>query len=138
MTNKKLDWDKPLQTRDGRKVRIYCRDAGGDFPVHGAVCQKNGDKWLSRSWTADGIYAIGYKDPKDLINVPEERWVNLYDARKFASDDDPVEGEVIGMPSVSREEAIRGVSFPGGYLGTVRIQDGKVVGFEVFEEKGDD
>ena len=32
-----IDLDKPVQTRDGRKVLIYNRNAGGDYPIHGAI-----------------------------------------------------------------------------------------------------
>ena len=140
MSNKKLDWDKPLQTRNGRKVRIYCRDAGGEYPVHGAIRQKNGDKWLPRSWTADGVYAVNHEDPEDLINVPEEQLVNLYLADKFpGAINDQV--DVIGMAHCSRDDASFGAGWHTqihGYLGTVRIQNDEVVGFEVFGESGDD
>lgn len=32
---------KEYKTRDGRKVRIYATDAGGEYPIHGAVLDCN-------------------------------------------------------------------------------------------------
>jgi len=42
---------KEYKTRDGRMVRIYATDAGGDYPIHGAVKSEN---WGSQSWTVFG------------------------------------------------------------------------------------
>lgn len=72
-----IDWTKPVQTRDGRKVVIYCTDAPGTERVHGRV---EGSGW-PLSWQADGAYKCGGASSLDLINAPEPKrvaWVNLY------------------------------------------------------------
>ena len=47
-----IDKSKQYRTRDGRAVRIYAVDGGGDWPVHGAYM--HGDTWRIISWTAEG------------------------------------------------------------------------------------
>lgn len=44
--------DKTYRTRDGREVRIYATDAGGLFPVHGAILCDG--LWIGMKWTLDG------------------------------------------------------------------------------------
>lgn len=49
--------DKTYRTRGGKSVRIYASDAGGLFPVHGAIlCD---DLWIGMKWTADGHTYVG-------------------------------------------------------------------------------
>lgn len=77
-----IDWTKPLQTRDGREVRIYARDGHGGWPIHGAV-KANDGKWLISSWTQRGSqHGIGVSAPYDLVNVPVpikiSGYVNIY------------------------------------------------------------
>lgn len=74
-----IDKSKQYRTRDGREVRIYAVDGGGDWPVHGAYV--DGDTWRIRSWTADGcIY--NQKTDADLIEmkprIKTKAWLNLY------------------------------------------------------------
>ena len=61
-----IDMNKKYKTRDGRKVRIYAVDGGGDYPVHGAI--KEEGVWLFESWASDGQYSFcqGITD-SDLI-----------------------------------------------------------------------
>jgi len=35
-----IDWTKPVQTRDGRKVTIYTTTAPTEYPVHGYIVRK--------------------------------------------------------------------------------------------------
>ena len=81
----KIDWQaemdgsRPVTTRDGRKVTLYCVDAPGSYPVHGRVegddepygWRKNGDFWSS-----------GMESKLNLIQPPRrfryEQWVNVY------------------------------------------------------------
>ena len=77
-----IDKSKQYRTRDGREVRIYAVDGGGDWPVHGAYVDR--DTWRIRSWTADGcIY--NQKTDADLIEVKprikRKVWVNVYPHR---------------------------------------------------------
>jgi hypothetical protein len=52
------------QTVEGNPVRIYATDAGGDFPVHGAVYQIG--CWNIKSWTMTGKYWPGEDYHLDL------------------------------------------------------------------------
>ena len=53
-------------TRDGRKAGVYANDAGGTYPVHGAIWEAN--RWRSDSWTADGLFdAVTRNDGADLL-----------------------------------------------------------------------
>lgn len=79
-----LDLTKPVQTRDGRSVRIFCTDGGGDMPVLGAIGAYPKGHWDLRRWSAKGfIRPPGYgADNDDLMNIPEtfeqELWLNVY------------------------------------------------------------
>ncbi len=66
--------DKTYCTRGGQEVRIYATDAGGLFPVHGAIFQDgtwHGMKWTTiiiiSSWIISLIW-IGYQMFKYLNN----------------------------------------------------------------------
>ena len=50
-----ISMDKKYTTYDGRPVRIYAVDAGGDCPIHGAIY--DGKLWNVSSWTQDGYYS---------------------------------------------------------------------------------
>lgn len=65
-----ISMDKKYTTRDGVPVRIYAVDAGGNYPVHGAVC--DGKLWNVSRWTQDGQWTDdGFNSPIDLIEVWE-------------------------------------------------------------------
>ncbi len=78
-----IDKTKQYKTRDGREVRIYATDAGGDFPVHGAI--KTGDEWESNSWKLNGNWRDHLDEEYDLIEVKPRikrtYWVNVYPER---------------------------------------------------------
>jgi hypothetical protein len=63
---------KYYKTRDGRKARIYITDAGGTYPVHGAVWNTN--IWILHTWQTDGIFnnQMILKSSLDLIAEWEE------------------------------------------------------------------
>lgn len=74
-----IDINKQYRTRDGREVRLQMTDAGGDWPVLGAV--KSGKIWSSWVWASDGAASqLGRRDA-DLIEVKPKhvRWVNFYE-----------------------------------------------------------
>lgn len=78
-----IDPSKTYRTRDGRSVRIFATDGGGDFPILGAVFVERGQAWLPESWTASGRLTTNYDHhPRDLVEVKPritwERWVNVY------------------------------------------------------------
>ena len=73
-----LDLTKPVQTRDGRKVRILCTDGPEKFPIAGYIdgsaepdCWRRTGAW---GHDADRHYQ------NDLVNVPTPGvvWVNVY------------------------------------------------------------
>lgn len=67
------------ETSKGLPVRIYATDAGGKYPIHGAI--RADDKWIMNAWTADGKNL--YQSSLDLFDKPappvkREAWVNCY------------------------------------------------------------
>jgi hypothetical protein len=67
-----IDLNKTYKTRDGKSVRIYCVNAGGTYPVHGAVLEIDKKKWCMESWTPEGNYDEDDErpaNPYDLIEV---------------------------------------------------------------------
>lgn len=77
-----IDKSKQYRTRDGREVRIYATDGGGEGNIiHGAV--KGGNYWGQFSWHNTGCY---FEDGKtsihDLIEarprIQREVWLNVY------------------------------------------------------------
>jgi len=91
-----IDFDKPVQTRDGRKVWIYTTE--GRHPTEPVVGEIYGGSIcppiLSR-WCADGgdskhsVAGYDRPTPNDLVNVPQQRavWINAY---KSYTDHQPV------------------------------------------------
>lgn len=74
-----LDLNKPVQTRDGRKARIICTDKKGTKFSIVALWEMVEGKEIINVYTENGKARSNEVDsPDDLINVPEERWVNLY------------------------------------------------------------
>lgn len=72
-----LDGTKPVTTRDGRKVTLYCIDAPGELPVHGRI-----EDWLPDAWSFDGTRAPASQSKLDLIQPKVKHtktwWVNVY------------------------------------------------------------
>jgi hypothetical protein len=93
-----LDLSKPVQTRDGRPVRILCTDLRGEFPVVAVI--ENRDFDGVGMWRLSGVNQFGQES--DLVNVREpERtgWLNVY------RDDDG--GHYVGSRiRASREESL--------------------------------
>jgi hypothetical protein len=81
--NKPLDLTKPVQTRDGRKVRIICTDRKYGNPIVALV----DDMEVVTRYSSDGKagdWAIKGNPDFDLVNTPEKfevkGWVNVYRA----------------------------------------------------------
>jgi hypothetical protein len=67
-----LDLGEPVQTRDGRTVRILCTNANALQPVIGLVKESVSDREVARHWFLDGHFDLGGRDhPCDLVNVPK-------------------------------------------------------------------
>lgn len=64
-------------TEDGRRVRIYAVDCGGDWCIHGAVWIEEEQRWVVGSWSING----GGLSGKRLIDAPPPKvvgWLNVY------------------------------------------------------------
>lgn len=76
--------DKQYRTIEGKEVRIYSTDNGGNYPVHGAVRDEKHDQWDIYEWTAEGKQCITPRDtdPHNLVEVKpriqREYWINVY------------------------------------------------------------
>jgi hypothetical protein len=76
-----LDLTKPVQTRDGRPVRILCTDRKGTaYPV---VALVGGDRQEVIMVTESGRHFSGEENKSDLVNVPvkieiPEVWLNVF------------------------------------------------------------
>ena len=84
MEETKITMEDKYQTRDGKEVRIFALDGGGDFPVIGATAC--GNYWNACQWTAEGkYYRSGNVEERDLIKVKQKRsqtvWINVYPTR---------------------------------------------------------
>lgn len=74
--------DKTYRTVSGKEVRIYCTDAGGCFPVHGAMYNSEMLVWYPSCWNEKGKSShIGNLD--DLVEVKRKIkrkiFLNVYD-----------------------------------------------------------
>jgi hypothetical protein len=105
---KAITLDGEYETRDGRAVRIYCVDAGGLYPVHGAVEDTPGN-WASHYWTLEGRGSVFSHTPFDLIEKPKRInrtfWFNVYledlvsaATSKSGADAVAIEGRVACIP----------------------------------------
>jgi hypothetical protein len=77
-----FDPTKPVQTRDGRKVRIICTDAAGPHPIVALIKVEKEGRECSHQFSKIGSYfANSIASELDLINIPERkvRWVNVYE-----------------------------------------------------------
>lgn len=75
-----IDPNKQYRTRDGREVRIYAVDGGGNKTFHGAIQHEWG--WGAAQWFPNGNYLDALGDPRDLIEVKprikRKVWLNVY------------------------------------------------------------
>jgi hypothetical protein len=68
-----IDFSKPVQTRDGRKVRILCTDGatevdGKKYPIVGLF--EEGGSLFPQVWGIDGSFRYEGLNSSDLTNVP--------------------------------------------------------------------
>ena len=84
------------QTKDGRLVRIYATDAGGPYPVHGAVYSDR--RWKVATWTEEGHahYKFATGDDLDLTDWRDEiPWECLRDEIQWVARD--CNGDFLGF-----------------------------------------
>ncbi|HLX53128.1 MAG TPA: hypothetical protein VKR58_04275 [Aquella sp.] len=65
-----LDLTKPIQTRDGRKVRILCNNLKGKRPIAAAI-QTDLEEDVVKVCINGKIYGRSGTHMSDLINIPE-------------------------------------------------------------------
>lgn len=75
-----FDPKKPVQTRDGRKARIVCTDrkTNTQYTVLALIQNVGTDNESAYGYTADGSAGAGLEQGRDLVNIPNKRYVNLY------------------------------------------------------------
>lgn len=78
-----IDLNKKYQTRDGREVRLFMVDGGGEYPIVGAYKDGKADKWTPDNWASDGRWLTDHSDT-DLVPVPEKR-VGYVNVRRLPS-----------------------------------------------------
>ena len=99
-----IDFTKPLQTRDGRKVRLLCTDAHEPYPIV-CLCE---DTKLFAMFTPDGKPPVGGRN--DLMNVPEEvtvdMWINVYDGNTGFRTKEEALALAVTQPFLSRRATL--------------------------------
>ena len=69
-----IEMGKTYRTRDERDYRLYATDAGGPYPVHGAVLDPCNGRWIHTTHALDGCYERNRPNhPSDLIEVEPTR-----------------------------------------------------------------
>src|ERR1700759_4239628 len=65
-----IDFTKPVRTKSGLAVRIFCTDAPGTYPIFGLVDGFDG----TTSWCIDGRFSrLGSDHELDLVNCYLEK-----------------------------------------------------------------
>lgn len=75
-----IDYSKPLQTRDGREVRIWTTEArcSDDYPVRGEVPDPDRrGVWNAYRWSSSGECFRVTDNNMDLVNVPEKHTLTV-------------------------------------------------------------
>lgn len=67
-----VSMNKQYRTKTNEKVRIYCTNGGGEYPVHGAIWEEDLQRWTPFSWTAEGIFCSDEDNHLDLVEVPPQ------------------------------------------------------------------
>ncbi len=77
-----ISLDKEYETRDGRPVKLFMVDGGGNYPVLGAIFSRN--EWTAQHWTAEGQFSKSEsRSDLDLVEKPKtiKGWINMYKNR---------------------------------------------------------
>lgn len=99
-------------TASGWTVLIYNINAGGEYPIHGAIF--DGEVWVLRSWRADGTYDRRAPHDLDLRDRPKAKrgvWVARFEDpegtsifKRYATKAEATSAEPIGA-------TLRGVTY---------------------------
>ncbi len=71
-----MEIEKVTHTRDGYPWRLYAKDSGGPWPVHGAY--KAGTIWYAGQWNDEGVYHL--PDHSHLELAPTADHAHMYQA----------------------------------------------------------
>ena len=110
-----IELNKKYKTRDGNAVEIYKIDAGGTYPVIGAVLNPKTKHWECWRWTINGDYSE--------INALDNTKRNLVEVPNFET----VE-YVSGYANTVNYFGMR-VAVPDGILWLATDQDGTLFGY---------
>lgn len=106
-----------VRQRDGLKVRVYSKNGGGFFPIHGASEAGNRGEWKVSGWTEGGLFTT-YRldDDRDLVPVPVKNklWLGIF---KCADG-------FIGTEIVASRDAFRGNSMVTACI-PIEFEDGE-------------
>lgn len=83
-----VDWTKPIQTRDGRKAELLCKDLLGDFSHAVKVKCKEGN--MIGCYKPNGN-RFQHESDYDIINVPPQKvkregWIVFFNHNKLVWD----------------------------------------------------
>lgn len=84
--------DKPVCTKNGKKVRIICFDAKGILPIIALV--ESGDEEKTVRYSNSGRFRFdGMPDEEDLMMLIEKKegWINVYENRCYNTKEEAVE-----------------------------------------------
>lgn len=65
---------RQFRTRHGQEAQIYAVHDRGTHPVHGAI--RDGDRWVSKCWTANGLFWALGQSGLDLIEAKPPQYVS--------------------------------------------------------------
>ena len=114
---------KPVCTRDGKKARIICFDAKGDYPIIALI--DNTTNEIDLHYTFDGKAHAYTESDYDLMMLPEKKegWINIYnadttfyyvDGRVFETKDEAVQEAKEEVEKEQREK--------NEYIDTIRVE----------------
>lgn len=97
MTQKPIDWNRPLQTKNGFSARVLANDLKSDFPIVVALSRPGGMEavYFYNDKGESSIGSLGHE--LDLINVPEKKYIGIYlepDGEVYATPFFDTEGKV--------------------------------------------
>ena len=106
---------KPICTRDGRKARIICFDAKGNYPIIALI--DNTTKETDLHYTLSGRAHVYTEADYDLMMLPEKKegWVNVY--REESNNNERLIEQTIYK---TRKDAFDNAC-PKGYITTTKI-----------------
>lgn len=71
-----IEISKEYTTHGNHEVRIYANDAGGNYPIHGAI--KINNEWAMTAWTKEGYCSMcNEKSMFDLVEKPKEHTIKV-------------------------------------------------------------